>query len=129
MVLTAYRQNAFINEILRLAYGITARLPRVAPTETLQYKEYAIPPGVSDELPNKPPLPLLLHYSNLRIPSKTPVSTSTYFVHGNASIFPEPDTFRPERWIEAAERGDNLKRYLVPFNRGTRGCIGIKYAH
>ncbi|KAL6794162.1 cytochrome P450 [Trichoderma sp. SZMC 28012] len=96
--------SAFINECLRLAYGITARLPRVAPNEALQYKEYTIPPG-------------------------TPVSSSTYFIHGNASVFPEPATFRPERWIEAAERGDNLKRYLVTFNRGTRGCIGINLAY
>lgn len=50
-----YRQSAFINECLRLAYGITARLPRVAPTEALQYQEYTIPPGVSDEsLANSP---------------------------------------------------------------------------
>ncbi|EHK21118.1 uncharacterized protein TRIVIDRAFT_90966 [Trichoderma virens Gv29-8] len=96
--------SAFINECLRLAYGITARLPRVAPTESLQYKEYTIPPG-------------------------TPVSSSTYFIHNNAYIFPEPDTFRPERWIEAAEKGENLKKYLVTFNRGTRGCIGINLAH
>ncbi|KAL6887557.1 cytochrome P450 [Trichoderma longibrachiatum] len=96
--------NAFINESLRLGYGITARLPRVAPNEALRYKGYVIPPG-------------------------TPVSSSTYFIHGNASIFPEPDTFRPERWIEAAERGENLKKYLVTFNRGSRGCIGINLAY
>ncbi|RFU72541.1 benzoate 4-monooxygenase cytochrome p450 [Trichoderma arundinaceum] len=42
--LTAYRLGAFISGSLRLAYGITARLSRVAPTESLQYKEYTIPP-------------------------------------------------------------------------------------
>jgi hypothetical protein len=40
-------QNAVINEALRLSYGAVIRLPRIAPTETLKYKDYAIPPGVS----------------------------------------------------------------------------------
>ncbi|KAL7796737.1 cytochrome P450 [Trichoderma ceciliae] len=76
--------NAFINESLRLAYGVTGRLPRVAPTETLTYKDYAIPPG-------------------------TPVSSAAYIIHRDTSIFPDPETFRPERWIEATQRGENLK--------------------
>jgi hypothetical protein len=84
MGLTTYRQSAFINECLRLAYGITARLPRVAPTEALQYKEYTIPPGVSDESPAQFPsfFPrFLASPSNLqsekRPPSAVPHTLST----------------------------------------------------
>lgn len=77
------------------------RFPRVAPNETLQYKDYVIPPW-------------------------TPVSTSLYFVHMNRDIFPEPEKFNPERWIEAAEKGEPLTRYLVAFSRGSRSCLGIK---
>lgn len=40
-------QTAVINEGLRLSYGVTTRLPRVAPTEALVYKDWVIPPGVS----------------------------------------------------------------------------------
>ncbi|KAF7116903.1 hypothetical protein CNMCM5793_005533 [Aspergillus hiratsukae] len=96
--------NAVINESLRLAYGVVTRLPRIAPTETLKYKDYAIPPG-------------------------TPVSMSAYMVHRDPSIFPDPDTFRPERWLESSDQPDRLTKYLVSFNRGTRICLGMNLAY
>ena len=39
--------NGLVNEALRLAFGSTFRSPRVAPTESLQYKDLVIPSGVS----------------------------------------------------------------------------------
>ena len=47
------------------------------------------------------------------------------FVHRNADIFPNPLTFRPERWIEKGS--SDLVNYLVPFSKGPRVCLGIKY--
>ena len=44
-------QTAVINEGIRLMYGVTTRLPRVAPTEALRYKDWVIPPGVSNANP------------------------------------------------------------------------------
>ncbi|OJJ66524.1 hypothetical protein ASPBRDRAFT_69666 [Aspergillus brasiliensis CBS 101740] len=63
--------TAVVNEALRL--GAAALRPaRVAPTEALSYNGYEIPPG-------------------------TPVSTISYFVHRNPAIFPDPESFNPER--------------------------------
>ncbi|RAH70116.1 cytochrome P450 [Aspergillus aculeatinus CBS 121060] len=95
--------TAIINEALRLS-ATPMRPVRVAPSESLQYKQYTIPPG-------------------------TPISTISYFIHRNPQLFPDPNTFRPERWIEAASRGENLTRYLVPFARGSRICIGMNLAY
>ena len=39
--------------------------------------------------------------------------------------FPDPLTFSPERWLADDHKSD---RYLMPFGRGTRGCLGQKYA-
>lgn len=39
-------QTAVVKEALRLSYGVTTRLPRVA-QEDIRYKEYIIPAGVS----------------------------------------------------------------------------------
>ncbi|PFH57702.1 hypothetical protein XA68_14681 [Ophiocordyceps unilateralis] len=85
--------NGVVHESLRLAYGLTGRLPRVAPTETLHYKGYLIPPG-------------------------TPMSSSSYIVHRDASVFPNPERYDPERWLRASDKGDNLKRYLTSFSKG-----------
>ncbi|GAD93895.1 benzoate 4-monooxygenase cytochrome P450, putative [Paecilomyces variotii No. 5] len=96
--------GAVINEGLRLSYGVTTRLPRVAPTEALRYKDWVIPPG-------------------------TPVSESSYFVHMDPSIFPDPGSFDPERWIRAAEKGERLDRFIVSFTKGSRQCLGINLAY
>lgn len=40
--------------------------------------------------------------------------------------FPEPQVFKPERWLgpDAAR----LQRYLISFSRGPRACLGIVLA-
>jgi cytochrome P450 len=111
--------NAVVTEGLRLHNGITARAQRVAPTETIMYGEWAIPPG-------------------------TPLSTISYFVHYNPEIFPNPRAFIPERWLDTSRQGTpsadgsgnppnltshRLKNYLVAFGKGTRGCIGYNLAY
>ncbi|KAF7190513.1 Cytochrome P450 monooxygenase [Pseudocercospora fuligena] len=92
--------TAVIQEGLRLSHGITSRLPRVA-TESIQYKEWYIPAG-------------------------TPVSETIYFVLTDSTIFPDPDVFRPERWLDD---GDGLRKYQVSFNIGSRQCIGQNLAY
>lgn len=54
---------------------------------------------------------------------QTVVSCGSTFVHYNAALFPEPDRFIPERWLESTE----LENWLVAFSRGPRMCLGIKY--
>ncbi|KNG90313.1 benzoate 4-monooxygenase cytochrome P450 [Aspergillus nomiae NRRL 13137] len=93
-----------VNESLRLSHGLVARSPRIAPVESLSYGEYVIPPG-------------------------TPVSQSAYFVHMNPQVFPEPESFNPERWVKAAENGQYLNRFLVSFSKGSRQCLGLNLAY
>ena len=49
-------------------------------------------------------------------------------MHDNPSLFPEPRRFDPERWLGAKEEAKRLQKYVVPFSRGTRACLGMKYA-
>ncbi|OQD79251.1 hypothetical protein PENANT_c056G11126 [Penicillium antarcticum] len=55
---------------------------------------------------------------------QTPMSTSIYFVHHNPVISPDPHNFNPERWFKASE-DFNLRKYLVPFTKGSRKCVGV----
>lgn len=51
---------------------------------------------------------------------------STYFILRDPKIFPEPSKFRPERWLLEPDELRKLERYLVPFSKGTLGCLGPK---
>lgn len=118
---------------LRLSYGPIARLPRVAPSQTLTYTNphtnttYPLPPG-------------------------TVISTSIYTIHQNATLFPNPQAFLPSRWLpdpvtgepprapllpscsrSSDEKfednsGEKLTNYLLTFGKGSRSCLGMSLA-
>lgn len=78
-------------------------------------------PPVSFGLPRRTPpegATILQEY----IPGETSVSISGYVVHRNESVFPDPETYRPERWL--GEGGKELQPYFVAFSQGARGCTG-----
>lgn len=98
--------NGVVKESLRLGNGTTTRLQRIAPDETLIYtdpntgKVWDIPPG-------------------------TPVSLTSLHIHHDETIFADPESFHPERWIE----NPDLDRYLLTFSKGSRQCLGIHLAY
>jgi len=54
---------------------------------------------------------------------------SNYAMHRDEKMFPEPTSFDPTRWIDAApEVIQQRERSLVPFSRGNRMCIGQNLA-
>lgn len=58
------------------------------------------------------------------IPEHTIVSCQAHSVHRiNESVFPEPDRFNPERWLEP-EGDAERKRAFFAFANGGRGCVG-----
>ncbi|KAI3337102.1 cytochrome P450 3A13 [Xylariaceae sp. AK1471] len=58
------------------------------------------------------------------IPGHTIVSSQAYSTHRiDQAVFPQPDLFSPERWLE--EKGElDRKRLFFAFASGGRGCIG-----
>ncbi|KAI0178062.1 putative cytochrome P450 [Pestalotiopsis sp. NC0098] len=97
-------------EGLRLSYGLSTRLPRIARTENLRYASadgrfsYVVPMG-------------------------TPIGMSAAIMHHNEDIFPDSHAFRPERWIDAAgQKNLRLEKYMISFSRGSRQCLGMHLA-
>ncbi|KAF2235666.1 cytochrome P450 monooxygenase-like protein [Viridothelium virens] len=91
--------NAVIKESLRLSSGVVSGLLRVVPSD-----------GAT--------------ICGVPVPGETVVSCGSTFVHYNANIFPEPQAFCPERWLEEPE----LDTWLVAFSKGPRMCLGINLA-
>src|SRR3954469_23025984 len=47
-------------------------------------------------------------------------------IHHSATLFPSPQTFNPERWLPG---GTANPKYLIPFSKGTRRCLGMDMAY
>jgi cytochrome P450 len=63
----------------------------------------------------------------LSIPRRHIVLISMYTTHRDGRFFPEPDAFRPERWLDGLEK--RLPRgAFIPFGLGSRKCIGASFA-
>ena len=58
-----------------------------------------------------------------RLPPTSDVLISPYVLHHNAELFPEPESFDPDRWLP--ERAKDVARgSYLPFGGGSRKCIG-----
>jgi cytochrome P450 len=53
---------------------------------------------------------------------------SQYLVHRDPRWWPEPDAFRPERWLDEAAAAERPKMAYFPFGAGTRICVGEQFA-
>ncbi|GME27171.1 Benzoate 4-monooxygenase cytochrome p450 protein [Neofusicoccum parvum] len=92
-----------IKEGLRLSFGVPGRLPRVTPEGGATFNGYFVPEG-------------------------TIVGMSSWLMHRNEDVFPDPMKFDPARWLNP-ENSRRLDRYLVAFGKGSRQCVGMPLAY
>ncbi|KAJ5264768.1 hypothetical protein N7505_007561 [Penicillium chrysogenum] len=62
------------------------------------------------------------------IPAGTIVSCQAFSLHRNPKVFPEPNTFNPERWLADDTETAEMKRWWWPFSSGARMCLGTHLA-
>ncbi|XP_031697007.1 cytochrome P450 3A40-like [Anarrhichthys ocellatus] len=92
--------DSVINESLRL-YPIAPRLERVAKAT--------------------------VEINGLVIPKDMVVMVPTWPLHRDASLWPEPEEFKPERFSK--ENKETIDPYTyMPFGAGPRNCIGMRFA-
>jgi len=92
--------TATIMEGLRLSPGVATRMARIAPDRDLVYRNYRIPAG-------------------------TPVGMTTILMHSDEELYPDPQSFKPERWMDRTGQNNTEEAY-APFSRGTRVCLGMQ---
>jgi cytochrome P450 len=101
---------ACVKEGLRLHSPVGYLLPRRVPEQGTTIAGRYFPPGVSH----------LLHSDRQSI-----VGINPWTIHREETIFgPEPEEFKPERWLESAERSRFMENYNLTFGQGGRTCIG-----
>ncbi|KAJ0415914.1 cytochrome P450 [Aspergillus carlsbadensis] len=61
------------------------------------------------------------------IPGNVGASVPAYVVHRDPDLFPEPEEFIPERWIENQNIA-KMREAFIPFSAGGRACIGRNIA-
>jgi cytochrome P450 len=99
--------NAVMRESLRLYAPLPSFEPRTCPTDQV-VDGYDIPAG-------------------------TIVGMSPWCLHRDPSVYPEPLTFKPERWLSddgtLLPESDDKNRFFWAFSSGGRMCIGMHLAN
>lgn len=94
--------TAVMTEGLRLSPGVAMRQARIAPDRELVYNKW-------------------------EIPIRTPIGMTALLMHMDEKLYPDPERFEPERWVDLEARKKADKTF-APFSRGTRNCLGMYLA-
>lgn len=67
--------------------------------------------------------------AGVTLPAGAMIMISNQHLHRDPAHWPEPDTFKPERWLDGGVARDPLgSGYFFPFGRGPRACTGADFA-
>jgi len=79
----------------------------------------------------RPPLPITdrtlatpLEIAGRSLPAGTVVAPCIFLLHRRPDLYPEPDLFRPERFLERSPETYSW----IPFGGGVRRCLGASFA-
>lgn len=81
---------------------------RLTPPNTMSVSRLTPPEGME----------IMSHW----VAGQTTVHSPPYAMHRNDQVFPDPEAFKPERWL--AENAKDLQPHFIAFSGGSRGCIG-----
>ncbi|KAF2494117.1 cytochrome P450 monooxygenase [Lophium mytilinum] len=103
---------------------------KVAPFDSIRYLPYlkaCIDEGLRLHPPSVTTTPRITAPSGQEImgqwiPGNTEVLCPTYTLQRNPTVFSNPESFQPERWL--GENAKVLQSAFLPFSLGPRGCIG-----
>ena len=63
------------------------------------------------------------------LPPHTRITIPIYLLHRNPKYWTEPESFKPERWLNSNENDRKHHHFAyLPFSAGSRNCIGQRFA-
>ena len=115
-----------------LAWTFEALLRRPEVLERIAAREPGWAQGaVYEALRLRPPVPLVLRrfhepfrFAGHDLPAGTTLAPSSILLHRRPDLYPEPNAFRPERWLDAKPGTYDW----IPFGGSVRRCIGASFA-
>ncbi|GFT92281.1 cytochrome P450 4V2 [Nephila pilipes] len=82
---------------------------------------YAVVPGIGRNAKED------MNICGFKVPKGSTCFVLIYFLHRDKDVFPEPETFNPDRFLP--ENSVKIPEYgYIPFSAGPRNCIGQKFA-
>ncbi|KAI9818759.1 MAG: hypothetical protein M1827_007579 [Pycnora praestabilis] len=94
--------NCIVKEGLRIDTAVPGSTPRYVPSEGA-------------------------HINGRTLPGGSIISIQAYTCHRDPAVFPDPERFYPERWLQETS---DMRKFYVPFGPdGPRKCIGIHLAY
>ncbi|XP_076373814.1 uncharacterized protein LOC143258538 [Tachypleus tridentatus] len=65
-------------------------------------------------------------YGSIKIPKETAIQVPVYHLHHNPALWPDHETFDPERF--SVDNHDHHPLAWQPFGHGPKNCIGMRFA-
>lgn len=124
--------QAKVHQEIDRIFGESTRICTFEDTVEMKYLErcllenlrlYPPVPYIARELKND----LKLASGPYTIPAGAAVVISTYNMHRDNKIYPNPDQFDPDNFLPEKQAARHFYSF-VPFSAGPRSCVGRKYA-
>ncbi|XP_062243542.1 cytochrome P450 4V2 [Platichthys flesus] len=119
-----------VQQELQEVFGTSERAANTEDLKKLKYLECVI----KEALRLFPSVPFFArhicedcHINGFKIPKGANAIIVTYALHRDPRYFPEPEEFRPERFLPENSVGRPPYAY-IPFSAGLRNCIGQRFA-
>ncbi|XP_035035250.1 cytochrome P450 4V2 [Hippoglossus stenolepis] len=119
-----------VQQELQEVFGTSDRAANTEDLKKLKYLECVI----KEALRLFPSVPFFArricedcHINGFKIPQGANAVIVTYALHRDPRYFPEPEEFRPERFLPENSVGRPPYAY-IPFSAGLRNCIGQRFA-
>ncbi|XP_033935373.1 cytochrome P450 4V2-like [Pseudochaenichthys georgianus] len=119
-----------VQQELQEVFGTSNRPANIEDLKKLKYLECVI----KEALRLFPSVPFFArnigedcHINGFKVPKGANAIVVTYALHRDPRYFPEPEEFRPERFLPENAVGRPPYAY-IPFSAGLRNCIGQRFA-